>query len=216
MRYHKLLALASVGSIVLAGCDAGGFVTASELEVPVQVSVDVANLEVAGVAVEVTGPGINQPIIANLPIANGAATGTVAVLAGSSRAFQLRAFNAQGIETHNGADTVDVAGSETSTLNVSLTPLVGDVGVDGRIGTYTLAVSSPATTISVGQTAQLTVSITDAYGNTVSDAQVAWGSSNPAVAPVTSGGVVEGLVVGTTTIGASYKGFSGTLTITVQ
>lgn len=217
MNFRQLLAIASVGTIGIAGCDAGQFATGVQGgEVPVRVSAEVANAVVAGVAVEVTGPGIDNTIVANLPINEGMASGSVVVLAGSDRAFTLRAYDAQGLETHRGGDTLDIAADGTAVVDVAITPLVGDVEIDGRVGEYTITVTSPSPTIAVGQTVQLEATVVDSDGSTVPDAEVVWGSSNPAVARVASDGSAEALVVGVTTIGASYKGFSGTSSITVQ
>jgi flavin reductase (DIM6/NTAB) family NADH-FMN oxidoreductase RutF len=46
--------------------------------------------------------------------------------------------------------------------------------------------------------------------------QATWTSSDPAIATVSSAGVVTGLAVGSTTITATYKGVSGTKVITVN
>ena len=217
MMSSKLLGVALVATTAAVGCDSGAFVTGSGLEkVPVQVTTDVANLAVSGVSVEVTGPGMDTPILANLPITAGVATGSLEVLAGSDRAFVLRAFDVAGVETHHGADTVDVAGSQTTTLSVSLTPLVGDVDLGGQIGEYALVVTPRADTVAAGGTVQLSVAVTDAYGATVQNPTVTWGSLNPAVASVDATGLVSGLVPGQTTIAASYKGFSGSASVTVQ
>ena len=216
MQSRHLLAALAITSVGLVGCDAGSFVTGAEMEVPVQVAVELASLQISGVSLEVTGPGIPEPIIRNLPITDGSAVGNVTVLAGSDRAFLLRAFDAQGIETHQGGDTVDIAANAAPDLNVSLTPLMSDVGVGGRIGSYTLTVTTADATLTVGQTAQLAVTVTDAYGDPVTDAQVVWGAANPAIASVDAAGLVEGLVPGETIVAASYKGFSGTLAVSVQ
>lgn len=216
MQFRHLLAIASLGVLGTIGCDAGSFVTATADEVPVRISVDVADLAVSGVAVEVTGPGIVNEIVANLPISEGLASGSISVLAGSNRAFTLRAFDAQGLETHRGGDTLNIAADQTTILEATLTPLLGAVDIEGRVGEYTVEVTPSTGSIAVGQALQLEVTVLDAHGAVVPDAGVVWGSSNPAVASVTSGGLVEGLVSGTATIGASFQGFSGTTSIAVD
>lgn len=215
MQLRTLTALASATLFGLTGCLAGSFVE-SATEAPVALSVDLAGLAVSGVSVEVTGPGIPEAILANLPISDGVATGSIAVLAGSDRAFLIRAFDPQGVETHRGQDTTDIAADQPQTLEIPLSPLVGDVEVGGRIGDYAVTVSLASPTLGAGASAQATVTVIDAYGNEVASPQVTWGSSNPAVASVSAGGLVEGLVPGETTIGASYQGFGGSAQVAVQ
>jgi hypothetical protein len=217
MQFFGRAAAAAVMMLALTGCDSGGFITNTELpEATVRVSANVASSAVTIVALEVTGPGISTPIVANLPVSNGAAAGQVTVLAGSGRVFTLRAFDAQGYETHRGAETVNVASGNTTQLNVALSPLVGDVSVSGAIGGFTITLTPATSTVTAGQTIQLQATVRDAQGATVSGAQVVWGSTNPAVATVSSSGLLTARVAGTTTIGASYRGFSGTAAITVN
>lgn len=215
MEFRTLATLVSVSLIGLTGCDAGSFVETSPLETPVEVLVDVADLAVSGISVEVTGPGISQPIVANLPITSGVASGQITVLAGSDRSFLIRAFDLQGLETHRGSDTVDIQADQTQAIEVPLSPLVGDVDVGARIGEFTLTIAV-ATSLTVGTTAQASVTVVDAYGDTIQSPVVTWGSSNPAVASVSGSGLVSALVAGQTTIGAAYQGFGGSAVVTVQ
>lgn len=216
MQHRVLTVLTAVGFVAVAGCDAGSFTGTELTETGVTVTTEVANLAVSGVSVEITGPGIDSPIITNLPINSGVASGQVSVLAGADRAFMLRAFDAAGLETHRGGDTVDIAADASPSLNVSLTPLVGNVAVGGQIGDYTITVTLPSTTMAAGGSAQAQVTVVDAYGDTISSPGVSWGSSNPGVATITSAGVINALVAGQTTIGAAYRGFGGSATLTVQ
>lgn len=217
MQFHReTIAVALAGLLGMAACDAASFTELQDGEAAIGISVDVASLSIGGVSVEVTGPGIDQAIIATLPISGGVATGQVRVLAGSDRAFLIRAFDMQGMETHRGADTLDISADAAVTLAVALSPLTGDVDVDARVGDYTLTVSLPSTTLAVGGSAQATVTVVDALGDTLQSPLVTWGSSNPAVASVTAAGVVQGLVTGQASIGATYEGFGGTYGLSVQ
>ena len=200
-----------------SACDAGAFVVGAEpTDMPIDISVDLAQYAVSGVSVEVTGPGIDNPIIANLPVDSGFATGQVEVLSGSDRAFTVRAYDAQSVETHRGGDTVDIAADAVQTLSMSLSPLTGDVGVDATVGSYTVSISLPADAILVGDSVQATVTVVDPAGNTVASPTVTWGSSNPSVASVTPDGLIQGLVSGQTSIGVSYEGFAADTTLVVQ
>src|SRR2546428_818630 len=96
---------------------------------------------------------------------------------------------------------------------------------EGQSGTATITVStvpvasvtvSPATaSVQVGQTRQLAATPKDANGNPLSGRTVTWASSNPAVATVSTSGLVAGKVAGAATITGTSEGQSGTATITV-
>lgn len=215
--FRTLLALAGIAVIGAAGCDAGSFITSADpSEFPVDVTVNLAQHAVTGLSVEVTGPGIDQPIIANLPISGDVATGQVRVLSGSDRAFTVRAFDIQSMETHRGADTVDITADGLQSVDVALAPLTGDVDLSATVGSYTLTVSVPSATVAIAGTLQATVTVVDAAGNTIPSPQVVWASSNPSVASVTADGLITGLVAGQSSIGAAYEGFAGSVAITVQ
>src|SRR5438552_15918489 len=95
---------------------------------------------------------------------------------------------------------------------------------EGKSGTVTLTVTlmpvasvtvSPApASVAAGQTVQLTATPKDANGNPLTGRVVTWATSNGAVATVSAGGLVSGLVVGTATISATSEGQSGSSAIT--
>ena len=78
-----------------------------------------------------------------------------------------------------------------------------------------VGVSPAMTSVSVGNTTQLTAMAKDAGGNPIGGRLVAWSSSNAIVAMVSSAGLVTGVKMGTATITATSEGQSGTATITV-
>ena len=103
--------------------------------------------------------------------------------------------------------------------------------LDGRSAVATILVSAVLTpvnsvevvpksaTVIVGGLAQLTAVLRDAGGNMLPFRQVAWSSSDPAIASVSAGtggtAVVFGLSSGSATITATSEGKSGTATITM-
>src|SRR5688500_17050732 len=111
--------------------------------VSVALSANVNGVAVAGLTVEVSGPGIGTPApAANLAIANGIASGRVSVPAGSDRVFTVRAFDAKAIETHRGSRTADVfPGQGNAVVSVVMMPLAGGVPIEATIGTVAIAVS---------------------------------------------------------------------------
>ncbi|HEY3220376.1 MAG TPA: Ig-like domain-containing protein [Gemmatimonadales bacterium] len=118
--------------------------------------------------------------------------------------------------------TVSATGSVTAKAAGSATITATS---EGKSGTATIAVTvapvasvavSPSSaSVAVGQTVQLTASPKDANGNPLTGRVVTWATSNAAVATVSSGGLVSGLVVGTATITATSEGQSGSSAITV-
>ena len=98
---------------------------------------------------------------------------------------------------------------------------------EGRTGSATVTVTlvpvatvvvSPApATLPVGGTVQLTVTLKDASGTTLTGRTVAWTSSTTTVATVSPSGLVSDVASGgTTTITATSEGKSGTSVVTVQ
>ena len=78
-----------------------------------------------------------------------------------------------------------------------------------------VVVQPPRDSIGVGVTVQLAAVTEDSAGGVLTGRVVSWGSSNPAVATVSSSGLVTGVALGTATITASSEGKGGTSTITV-
>lgn len=71
-------------------------------------------------------------------------------------------------------------------------------------------------TLTVGGTVQLTVTVIDEEGDTLSAQTVAFTSSNTAVASVSNSGLVTALTVGTTNITATVDGVSDTIAVVVE
>ena len=69
---------------------------------------------------------------------------------------------------------------------------------------------------SLGQTQQLSASVKDQSGGTMSDATVTWATSDASVATVSSAGLVTAIADGTATITATSGSVSATATVTVQ
>jgi uncharacterized protein YjdB len=94
---------------------------------------------------------------------------------------------------------------------------------EGISGSKTITVPAVATVTVTGtnlspipqQTSQLTATLLDASGSPALNRTVTWNSSSPAVAMVSSTGLVTGLAVGTAVITATSESKSGNVTITV-
>ena len=78
-----------------------------------------------------------------------------------------------------------------------------------------VTVTPAPASVPTGQTVQLTATLKDANGNTLTGRTVTWASSNPAVATVTGSGLVSGVTAGAATITATSETVSGTSAVTV-
>ena len=117
---------------------------------------------------------------------------------------------------------VDASGLVTATGNgtSAITAVVGEVSgtatatVAQEVGM--VAVSPERATLVVGDTLSLVARAVDANGHAVAGAEVAWSSSDVAVAEVDGSGIVRGVGLGTATITAASNGAEGPSEITVD
>lgn len=130
--------------------------------------------------------------------------------------------------------TVVWSSSAPNIATVSSTGVVGGVGVgsavifasiDGVLGHTTVTVvpvpvasvtvSPPTANVAIGSTTQLTATLRDASGTTLSGRVISWSSSQTTIATVSPTGVVTGVSGGTATITAMSEGRTGTATVNV-
>jgi uncharacterized protein YjdB len=97
--------------------------------------------------------------------------------------------------------------SGTATITVNAAP---------PVPVATVSVSPATSTMTVGATVQLTPTMRDANGATLSGRSVSWSSSNTGYATVSSSGLVTAVAAGAVTITATSEGKSGTATVTVN
>lgn len=190
---------------ILAGVSCGELPTdVPDPEAAFTITVQATDL-VAGVSVVVSAEDIATPIVQNLPLVDDVATGTVHIPAGTDRLIVVHAYDGNAVETHRGQTLVDVQPGANLTLAITLEPLTGDVPIEARLATYTVVIDPADATATVGETVRYMATVTDANGP-VSDPAIAWGSTNPVVAPVDDSGRVATAAVGTATITATYRG----------
>lgn len=134
--------------LVLASCSSGTEPRGGG-EASLVVTANVSATSVALVVVEVTAPDIATPLIFNIPISGGVATGTITIPAGSDRTITIRAFDAGDVQTHNGSVTIDVPAGTNPTVSLVLTPLHGDVPIEATLGSFTVSVTPPDATLSL-------------------------------------------------------------------
>src|SRR3989440_3240384 len=183
------------------------------------VRADVSAAAVASLVVEVTAPDITTLLVFNIPIANGVASGSITLPAGSNRTITMHAFDAGGVETHRGATTATIRAGTNPTISLVLTPLAGDAPINATLGSFVVTVTPGADTLPIAGTAALTASIVDASGNPVIDRAV-WATLNPGIATVASTGdrtaQVTAVGPGTPSGVASFGGSGGSGPIIVS
>lgn len=171
----------------------------------------VASLSAATLVVEVTGPGIDEPLVFNLPVVDGVASGSVDVPVGSSRSFTGRLYDAGGTETHSGQVVTAVRPGANAAISLRLEPLNGSQPIDVVISSYTVQIVPLRAPPIVGRTAQMRAIVRDADGHEVPDAKVVWGVTTPAIARIGPSGLLEVSGEGPITVVGVYGGVAATL-----
>lgn len=139
-----------------------------------------------------------------------------AVLTGRAVTWET---SAQGIATVSASGLVTGVAAGSATITARSEGQAGSAVVTVQpaaapVATITLA---PATsTINVSGTQQLTATLRDASGNTLTGRTVTWETSAAGIATVSTTGLVRGVAPGGATITARSEGQSGTATVTVQ
>ncbi len=210
-----VLSLLAAVAAVVAAC--GPEPTGSEpeqLDATITVSAQVGEL-VTAVSVEVSATDIRTPIVANIPVTDGVASGTVTVPAGSDRLITVHAFDDNAIETHRGAGTVNLKEGGNQVVEITLDPLTGQQPIVATVGTYTVTLEPADTAIDLLDTVRLTATVTDAGGHVVQNPTLYWGSTNPVVAGIDDTGLVTGGHAGATSVVVSYLGVVATAQVVV-
>ena len=83
------------------------------------------------------------------------------------------------------------------------------------VAVATVTVARPSSSVSVGQSMQVTATVRDSAGNQLNDRSVSWNSSNTAAATISADGLVTGVGGGSATITATVDSRKGTTVITV-
>ena len=178
------------------------------------VRADVSATAVATLVAEVAGPDIPTPLLFNIPITAGVASGAITIPAGSNRSVTLRAYDAGGVLTHSGSVQLAIQAGSNATVAITLTPLTGDQAIVVTLGSFTITVTPASANVGIGATVQLGVSITD-WNGAPTTATVSWATQDPGIATVDTTGLVTGAGAGTTKIAATFHGATGTATIGV-
>jgi uncharacterized protein YjdB/alpha-tubulin suppressor-like RCC1 family protein len=206
-------AIASVSSNgVVSAISAGSTtITASSEGVTATAAVTVGSVPVASVSVTSGStnlfPGQTTQLTATArDSAGGALAGRVVTWSTSNAAVT--------VVTANGVVTALAAGSATITATVEGLSASATIAVS-VVPVASVTVTPGTASIATGVSAQLAAMPRDSSGGALAGRTVVWSSANPAVATVSSSGVVTGIAIGTVTISAASEGRTGTAGITV-
>ena len=122
------------------------------------------------------------------------------------------------VATVNGNGLVTGVGGGSVTITATSEGQNGTAAISVTVGPAPVAsvsVSPASTSLTTGQTVQLTATPRDASGNALTGRVVTWASSNTTVATVNGSGLVTALTAGSATITATSEGKSGTAMVTV-
>lgn len=92
----------------------------------------------------------------------------------------------------------------------------GGGGTEAASPVATVTVSPEELTLPVGESHQLTATTRDDAGNQLNGRSVTWATTQPAVATVSTTGLVQGVGPGSTTVTATSEGKSGTVAVSVE
>jgi uncharacterized protein YjdB len=191
----------SLGTAIITG-SVGGRSAAVTINVKAQAQSGVARVTVAV---------LNSIVVGDSTIAASSAFDAAGnVLTGRPVAWRTRDAS---IVRVSASGVVTAAGVGTTVI---------DAEVDGFTGSATITVSTAAIVVSVvrvtmtdstaliaGKTVQASATVIDNYGTAMPNQSVTWSSSNPAVATVSSTGLVTSVGNGTALVTASAAGKSG-------
>ena len=210
-RRWAVLALAAA----VAACSGDSTGSQPGADAQLQVSANVSATPISTLVVEVTAPDIANPLVFNLEVQNGVASGTLKMPSGESRTITVKAFDSSGQVTHEGSVTLNVGNGQNSPVAITLGPRSGHVPVTVNVGDHSVVVAPASATVAVADSVQLTATLSGPGGSPISG-QVEWATLNPGIATVTSSGWVRAHTAGQVQIVATYAGVGGSSTITVQ
>jgi len=191
----RLVALGIAATMVLAGCDSSPSepqVASVRVETPSPVLIVGESVQLTAVALDAAG----NPIPGQTATWSSSASQVLEVDAGG---------RATGVRVGSAAARAEIAGVVGSrSLQVTAPPVAQIIVVPTQVE------------VTRGGQVQLAVTLRDAAGNEVTGRTVTFQSANPAIASVTSGGLVQGLQIGTTQVTVRAGDASTVVPVTVE
>jgi len=125
---RRLAAIALLLALAVASSCSEKITSAGEQRIDLEIWTSLAASGQAAQAsrfvLTVTGPGIMEPVVAELDLAGGLLTGSVVVPAGPDRVFRIDAYDEAGTLLYSGQTITDVLGGSELRLDIELVPRV--------------------------------------------------------------------------------------------
>lgn len=207
-----LLLLATVGCLDLL---TGTPVRARVAVLLISLADVTAPLDGERVDVSVSGPGIQPPIFGSFRFINDTARAELEVPLGKDRLVSVAVFDSANTLIASGEALVEVGSGVAINVPVEIAPTEGTQPIVVTVGGVNLAVAPGTLTLVPGDTAALTVAITDAQGLPIAGAIPLFASSNPAIAGVSAAGLVTGKVQGVTAVTVTALGVAARIPVSV-
>jgi trimeric autotransporter adhesin len=212
---YVLTVVGTVAALAVAACGEPSKTTQPDPNGTLSVQVSLTSTTITSLTVQVTGPGIAEPLMANLAVSGTSATGTLEVPAGTDRRFVVRGYDASGILIYQGEKTASVSSGQTLALAVTLSALTTSATVTVTVGSVTVTLTPGATALAVGAASTWTAAASE-NGTAVASPQIVWASSVPTIASVSSTGTVTAHAPGSARIVATFRGVAAAADLTVQ
>ena len=157
-------------------------------------------------------PGATVSLSASVKDTNGS------LLAGqnvtwASSASAIASVAPDGLVTARTAGSATISASAAGKTGSSTVTVAVPPPTSAPVATVTI--SAPAASLTAGSTMQLSATVKDTNGATMTGQSVTWSTSAPGIATVTANGLVTGVGAGSVTITATSSGKTGTAAITV-
>lgn len=202
-------------AVALAGCGSSNGSTLSEASGQVQVVVNAVGTPVSTVVITVTAPDIPTPLVFNLTLHNGSASGVLELPPGPNRTITVQAFDSYGQVIAEASETRYVnLGYNNEISLIPMTTVMGVIPIFVSVGPVLIWVYPRSATLTVGESLAIGASVRR-NDEQPSVFTVEWATANPAIATVTQQGVVTAVRVGETYIVAVSTGVAVAVPINV-
>ncbi|HEY0018305.1 MAG TPA: hypothetical protein VGC13_18515 [Longimicrobium sp.] len=183
-------------------------------------ALDLSATDVSSVSVQVTAADISQPLVYNMTVTNGTVSGRIDVPAGTARTLTVRAYDNDGVQTHEGSTTVDVRRGNNPPVTVTLVPRAGELPISVNFGSVLMRINqltypNQSNGYSIGSMANFEAVVTSPDGTPIPGAVVRWASLDPTVMGVSQTGTGYATAVGTTEIVATWNGYGTSIRVHV-
>ena len=198
MRYIRLTAL-----LLLAACGDGGTTPTSSPTPPTPVA---TSITLSATTLSLASLGETSQLTATVKDQNGATMSGASVTWSSSSA---------SVATVSSSGLVTSVADGTATITATSGSANGTAAVTVAVPASLELSDTLLSFLALGDTTQLTATVKNAAGSTISGATVAWTTSDSTIATVSDAGLVTSVADGTATLTATSGSASGTASVTV-